>query len=112
VPLRPPLEKALDAFSRELRAALDRAAADTSALRTEVKSLRTELEQLRKRHDAHTHSYQRTQTGGGGRAWIELRFLQGYIDGEHPGFNQYGIWAHGQSTSDQPADQATSGPSV
>jgi len=112
VPLRPPLERALDTFSRELRAALDRAAADTSALRTEVNTLRAELKQLRQRHDAHTHTYQRTQMGGGGHQWIELPFLQGFIDGEHPGYTKYGIWAREQSTSDQPADQPTSGPSV
>ncbi len=112
VPLGPPLEKALDAFSRELRAALELAAADTSALRTEVKALRAELEQLRQRHDVHTHSYQRAQTGGGAHQRIELRFLQGYIDGEDPGYTHYGIWARGQSTPDLPPDQATSGPSV
>jgi hypothetical protein len=110
--LRPPLEKALDAFTRELRSALDRAAADRAALRAEVNALRAELEQLRQRHASHTHSYQLGHIGAGGHQWIELRFLQGYIDGEHPGFTKWGLWAHGKSTSDQPAEQATSGPSA
>jgi hypothetical protein len=109
--LRPPLEKALDSFSEELRAALDRAAADTTALRAEVSALRAELDQLRQRHAAHTHTYQRTLGGAGGHQWIELRFLQDYIDGEKQGYTQYGIWAHGKSGSDQPAEQSTSGPS-
>jgi hypothetical protein len=110
--LRPPLEKALDAFTRELRAALDRAATDSAALRAEVNALRAELEQLRQRHASHTHSYQLAHIGAGGHQWIELRFLQGYIDGEHPGYTKYGLWAHGKSTSDLPAERATSGPSA
>jgi hypothetical protein len=52
------------------------------------------------------------QAGGGGHQWIELRFLQGYIDGEHAGYTKYGIWAHGKSSSDGPSEVATSGPSV
>jgi hypothetical protein len=111
LPLRPPLEAALDAFARELRAALDRAAADTAALRAEVVKLRTEATQLRQRYESHTHTYQRLTTGGGGQHWIELRFMQGYLDGEHPGFNSYGIWAHGKSTSDLGPDQQTTAPS-
>jgi hypothetical protein len=49
--------------------------------------------------------------GAGGHQWIELRFLQDYIDGDKQGYTQYGIWAHGKSGSDQPAEQSTSGPS-
>lgn len=112
VAVRPPLEKALDAFTRELRAALDRSAAESAALRAELSTLRAEVDDLRQRHAAHTHTYTSTQMGGGGHQWIELRFLQGYIDGEKPGYTNYGIWARGKSTSDVPADRPTSGPSV
>jgi hypothetical protein len=111
VPLRPPLEAALDAFARELRAALDRAAADTAALRAEVATLRTEATQLRQRYESHTHTYQRLTTGGGAQHWIELRFLQSYIDGEHAGFKNYGIWTRGKSTPDVGPDHQTTGPS-
>lgn len=103
--LRPPLEAALDAFTRELRAALDKAGADIAALRAEVT-------QLRQRFESHTHSYEKTAIGGGGHHWIELRFLQGYIDGEHPGHTKYGIWAHGKSTPDGSPTHQTTGPSA
>lgn len=109
---RPPLEAALADFTRELRSALDQASADIAALRTEQTQLRAELTQLRQRYDAHTHVYQLPSFGGGGHQWIELRFLQSYIDGEHPGHKKYGIWAHGQSTPDSPPELPTSGPSA
>lgn len=112
LPLRPPLERALDSFTRELRAALDRGVAETAALRAELAALRTEVQQLRQRYEAHTHTYERTTMGGGGHQWIELRFLQGYIDAENPGYEKYGIWARGKSTSDLPPEHPTSGPSA
>lgn len=112
LPLRQPLERALDAFTHELRAALDHSAAESTALRAELKALRAELDALRQRYAAHTHAYTHTQTGGGGQQWIELRFLQSYIDAENSGYKNYGIWARGKSTSDLPAEQPTSGPSA
>jgi hypothetical protein len=109
---RPPLEAALDAFTRELRGALGRATAETTTLRGEVAAIRAELQQLRQRHDAHTHNYLGTSSGGGGQQWIELRFLQSYIDGEQPGYKNYGIWARGKSTTSAPPEYQTSGPSA
>ncbi len=105
LPLRPPLQAALDDFARELRKALDKAQADIAALRAE-------LTQLRQRHESHHHGYERPTAGGGGHQWVELRFLQGYIDGEVAGFQKYGFWAHGKSTSDAPLEQLTTGPSA
>ncbi len=109
---RPPIEAALDAFARELRAALDRAVADVAAVRAEAAALRAELAQLRQRYEAHTHTYERSTMGGGGHQWIELRFLQGYIDSEQSAFKNFGIWSHGKSTSDTPPEQQTTGPSA
>lgn len=108
---RPPLETALDAFTRELRKALDRSTADIAALRAELTQTRAELAQLRQRYEAHTHKHQLTTTGGGGNQWIELRHLQGYIDGEHEGFKKYGFWARGKSAPDAPPESQTGGPS-
>jgi hypothetical protein len=108
---RPPLEAALDAFTRELRKALDRSSADIVALRAELTQVRTELAQLRQRYESHSHTHKMTSTGGGGHQWIELRFLQGYIDGENEGFKKYGIWARGKSSDDTPPDAQTGGPS-
>jgi hypothetical protein len=109
---RPPLEKALDAFTRELRRALDRATADIAALRAELTLARTELAQLRQRYEAHSHLYQKTSTGGGGHQWIELRFLQSYIDGDNEGFKKYGFWVRAKSTDDTPPELQTGGPSA
>lgn len=109
--VRPPLEKALDSFTRELRAALDLGKTEAAALRAEMKALRAELDALRQRYEAHSHRYAQPSTGGGGGQWIELRFLQSYIDGDYPGYNKYGFWARGQSGSDGPSETATSGPS-
>lgn len=109
---RPPLEAALDDFTRELRKALDRSTADIAALRTELTQTRTELTQLRQRYEAHSHKHQMTSTGGGGNQWIELRHLQGYIDAEQAGYTKYGFWARGKSTPDSPPEAQTGGPSA
>jgi YD repeat-containing protein len=109
---RPPLEAALDTFTRELRAALDRASTDITALRAELAQARTELGQLRQRYDAHSHLYQKTSTGGGAHQWIELRFLQSYIDGENQSFKKYGFWVRAKSSDDTPPELQTGKPSA
>lgn len=109
---RPPLEAALDAFTRELRVVLDRSSADVAALRAELAQARSELAQLRQRYDAHSHIYQKTSTGGGAHPWIELRFLQSFIDGDNASFKKYGFWVRAKSSDDTPPEVQTGKPSA
>lgn len=104
LPLRPPLEAALDAFARELRGALERSTAELAALRTELAA-------LRQRYEKHSHDYQWPALGSNGTQWIELRFLQSYLDGKHPGYNKWGVFAHGSSASGV-SSKTTTGPSA
>jgi hypothetical protein len=78
IPLKPPLESALDAFAREERA---------------------ELAALRQRYDAHTHSYA-GYPGGGGLLWLGLGLLRNYLDDDDTHLDDHGIFWRGQSNSE------------
>jgi hypothetical protein len=91
-PLRTPLERLVDELSEA------------------VAALQAELAALRQRYGSHTHDYSQPMVGANGHHWVQMRFLNNYIDGEYPQFGNWGFWIHGASTPAQPPHHETGGP--
>jgi len=91
-PAKPPLERALDAITVELRAELTKAQSD-------IATLRAELAALRKRYDAHTHAYTHASPGSGASQWFDLAFLRNYLGGADTTHDGHGVYWRGAPAS-------------